>query len=167
MPSSTFETDRLWFTAAQTGPNPAQNSETKPRITATSPSYAHIVHSANVYNGHTTHCWGDTEEVASISRGGPPITKDTLALLCNGPTKVKTIWISRDSVFHAMVRLFLLGEGVSGHCLIWASGMLPPKLRPILDCLAFSTKKNHQKMYPTPVKSLFENTMENFFSFLF
>ena len=31
-----------------------------------------------------------------------------------------------------------IGEGVSGHCLIWASGMLPPKLRHIWGCLAFS-----------------------------
>ena len=31
----------------------------------------------------------------------------------------------------------LVGEGVSGHCLIWPSGMLPPKLRHILGCLTF------------------------------
>ena len=33
---------------------------------------------------------------------------------------------------------YRIGEGVSGHCLIWASGMAPPKLRHILGCLAFS-----------------------------
>ena len=31
----------------------------------------------------------------------------------------------------------MVGEGVKGHRLIWASGMLPPKLRHILGCLAF------------------------------
>ena len=40
-----------------------------------------------------------------------------------------------------------LGEGVSGHCLIWASGMLTPKLRHILGCLAFS-EKNSLKNLP-------------------
>ena len=59
-----------------------------------------------------------------------------------------------------------LGEGVSGHCLIWASGMLPPKLRHILGCLAISEEKKLSKKDPTPVKTLFENTMGNpFFDF--
>ena len=39
----------------------------------------------------------------------------------------------------------MLGEGVSGHCLIWTSSMLPPKLRHVLECLAFSDKKFHKK----------------------
>ena len=58
------------------------------------------------------------------------------------------------------------GEGVSGHCLIWASGILLLKHKPILECLAtqnfFCKKKD-----PTPVKSLFEKTMANpFFQIL-
>ena len=32
----------------------------------------------------------------------------------------------------------LVGEGVSGHCLIWDFGMLTPKLRHIWGCSAFS-----------------------------
>ena len=60
-----------------------------------------------------------------------------------------------------------VGEGVTGHYLIWASGMLPPKLRHKMGWLAFSTTtKNCQEMCPTPVKSLFEITMGNpFFDF--
>ena len=34
-----------------------------------------------------------------------------------------------------------VGEGVSGHSLNWASDMLPPKLRLIWGCLAFSEEK--------------------------
>ena len=57
------------------------------------------------------------------------------------------------------------GKGVSGHCLIWASNMLPPKLRHILGCLAFSEQILSKKV-STPVKSLFENSMGNpFFDF--
>ena len=37
------------------------------------------------------------------------------------------------------------GGGVSGHCLIWASGMLPPKLRHILGSFAFSEKISAKK----------------------
>ena len=58
-----------------------------------------------------------------------------------------------------------LGEGVSGHCLIWASGMLLPKLRHILNCLAFSKKiLSKNKTYAGQIT--FENTMGNsFFDF--
>ena len=60
-----------------------------------------------------------------------------------------------------------IGKGVSGHCLIWASGMLPLKFRHILGCLAFSGKKSRHKKDPTLAKLLFENTMGNpFFDFL-
>ena len=41
--------------------------------------------------------------------------------------------------------------------------MLPPKLRHIFGCLAFSEKKFRQKKDPTLVKSLFENTRGNLF----
>ena len=43
--------------------------------------------------------------------------------------------------------------------------MIPPKIRHILGCLTFSDFFSHKKD-PTPVKSLFDNTMENpFFDF--
>ena len=38
-----------------------------------------------------------------------------------------------------------VGGRVSGHCLIWASGTLPPKHRNILGCFDFSKKKFCQK----------------------
>ena len=60
----------------------------------------------------------------------------------------------------------LVGEGLSGYCLIWASSMLPPKLGHILGCLALTEYFFCQKKNPTQVKSLFKNTMENpFFDF--
>ena len=46
--------------------------------------------------------------------------------------------LNNQQVEYCLGIMTLLGEGVSGHCLICASGMLPPKLRHIWGCLAFS-----------------------------
>ena len=51
------------------------------------------------------------------------------------------------------------GGLVRGHSLIWASNMLPPRLRHILRCLTFSEEKMAKKMFPNPVKALFETAM--------
>ena len=59
-------------------------------------------------------------------------------------------------------------RGLSGTFQNGASGMLPPKLRHILECLAFSDICFVKKKDPTLVKSLFENTIGNpFFDFFF
>ena len=61
---------------------------------------------------------------------------------------------------------YMFEEGVSGHCLLWASGMLPPKLMHILGMFGFS-QFFFVEQNPTPVKSFFENTLGNpFFDFL-
>ena len=43
-----------------------------------------------------------------------------------------------------------IGEGVSGHCLIWAFGMLLPKHRHILGCLGLFKKKILSKKVTLP-----------------
>ena len=58
------------------------------------------------------------------------------------------------------------GKGERGLNATIRFGMLPLKLRHIQGCLAFSECFFWQKKDPTPVKSLFENTMEiKFFIF--
>ena len=79
-------------------------------------------------------------------------------------TKIWTCFGSRVPPFRAGVyRGVERGEGDGQRVLFdFRFSMLPPKLRHILECLAFK-EKNCQKRYPSPVKSHFESTMGNSF----
>ena len=46
------------------------------------------------------------------------------------------IFISENTCYGVIC--LSLEEGLSGHCLIWASGMLPPKFGLIIGCLVFT-----------------------------
>ena len=92
--------------------------------------FIHILHSSTWIN--TCWCWLENlfifEPLCNILR----------------PTSLNYWSLLIPSLYHKFVDK--VGEGVSGHCLIWASGMLPPKLRHILGCLALKKKKIVKKL---------------------
>ena len=61
--------------------------------------------------------------------------------------------------------IFFVGEGARKHCLIWASGILPPKLRHIWGCLAFSFQICFQNQFLTSGSGQTENTQIRIFAY--
>ena len=64
------------------------------------------------------------------------VEKNAISLFVNASGKI--IMVLPSALIERFGVSCMLGEGLSGHCLIWASGILPPKLGDILGCLAFT-----------------------------